>query len=169
MDTQMEFPDVDRRILIIRGQSVMLDRDLARIYGVSTKQLNQQVRRNRERFPEDFMFQLTEKEADTMRSQIVTASRRNVRHRPYAFTEHGAMMLANVLKSPVAIPASIQIVRAFNRMRRMIASNLTLAAKLAEIELKLESHDTEIHKLFKTIRRFLAPPPEPPRRIGFKP
>ena len=91
----MEVPDVDRHILLIRGQSVMLGRDLARIHGVSTKRLNQQVRRNRERFPEDFMFQFTEEEAGPMRSQIVTASKRNLRYRPYAFTEHGAMMLAN--------------------------------------------------------------------------
>ena len=169
MDIPTEPVDLDRHILIIRGHSVMLDIDLAPIYGVPTKRLNEQVRRNRERFPVDFMFRLTADEAAPMRSRNATASKRNVRHRPYAFTEHGAVMLASVLKSPIAVTASIRIVRAFNRMRRMIVANRALAGKLAEIELKLESHDAEIHKLFETIRRFLAPPPEPPRKIGFRP
>jgi hypothetical protein len=113
MDIPTEPVDLDRRILIIRGQSVMLDIDLARIYGVSTRRLNEQVRRNRERFPEDFMFQLTAEEAIPMRSHFATASKRNIRHSPYVFTEHGAVMLASVLKSPVAVAASIQIVRRF--------------------------------------------------------
>jgi len=170
MDNDPPPPELDRHILRIRGQSVMLDFDLARIYGVSTKRLNQQVGRNRERFPEDFMFRLNlGEESALMRSQNATASKRNVRHRPYAFTEHGAMMLASVLKSPVAVTASIQIVRAFNRMRRMVATHKGLAAKLAELERKFDSHDVQIQTLFETIRGFLEPPPEPPRRIGFRP
>ncbi|MCX5797755.1 MAG: hypothetical protein NTY77_19870 [Elusimicrobia bacterium] len=99
----------------------------------------------------------------------MTASKRNTRYLPYAFTEDGVVMFANVLKSPVAIPASIQIVRAFNRMRRIVAAQEGLAAKLAELERKCDPHDVRIHALFDTIRGFLEPPPEPPREIGFKP
>ncbi len=173
MDNDPPPPDLDRHILRIRGQSVMLDFDLARIYGVSTKRLNEQVRRNRERFPEDFTFRLAPIEAQVLmasRTQNATLKRgQNIKHLPYAFTEHGAMMAAYVLKSPVAVAASIQIVRAFNRMRRMMAAHKGLAAKLAELERKFDSHDVQIQTLFETIRGFLEPPPEPPRRIGFSP
>jgi len=109
---------IERRILIIRGQRVMMDADLAAIYGVSTKRLNEQVRRNRKRFPIDFMFRLRPGEASAMRSHFATASQRNIRHLPYAFTEHGAIMLASVLNSPIAIQASREVVRAFVRLRR---------------------------------------------------
>ena len=104
-----------------------------------------------------------------MRSHFATASKRNVRHRPYAFTEHGAVMLASVLKSQVAVAASIEIVRAFNRMRRMTAANREVALKLLEHEDKLGVHDAQLKTLFAAIRRFLEPPPPPPREIGFKP
>lgn len=173
MDNQPQLPDVDKLILVIRGQSVMLDIDLARIYGVSTRRLNEQVRRNRERFPEDFMFKLNAEEASALigsRSQFATLKRgHNIKYLPHAFTENGAVMLSAVLKSPIAVAASIEVVRAFNRMRRMIAANVALAGKLAEIELKLDSHDDKFREVFAIIRRFLEPPPQPPREIGFKP
>jgi hypothetical protein len=172
MDHHLQLPDVDKLILVIRGQSVILDRDLARIYGVSTARLNEQVTRNMGRFPADFMFQLTKEEMGIWISQFATSNpslKMGLRKPPRAFTEHGAVMLAAVLKSPIAVAASIEIVRAFNRMRRMIAANLALAGKLAEIELRLESHDDKFHKVFEIIRRFLEPPPQPPREIGFKP
>jgi hypothetical protein len=108
------------KIYFIRGQRVMLDSDLAEVYSVTTKRLNEQVKRNIERFPEDFMFQLTEQDIEGMRSQIATASKRNIRFRPYVFTEHGAVMLASVLKSQIAIEASIQVVRAFIQMRTIL-------------------------------------------------
>ena len=150
----------------------MLDRDLARIYGVSTARLNEQVTRNRGSFPADFMFQLTKEEMGIWISQFATSNpslKMGLRKPPRAFTEHGAVMLATVLKSRIAVAASIEIVRAFNRMRRMISTNLALAGKLAEIELKLESHDDRFREVFAIIRRFLEPPPQPPREIGFKP
>ena len=148
----------------------MLDADLARIYQIPTYRLNEAVKRNRERFPADFMFRLTEQE----KAALVADHSRLERLKfspslPAAFTEHGAVMLAAVLKSPIAVAASIEIVRAFNRMRRMISTNLALAGKLAEIELKLEDHDDKFREVFAAIRRFLEPPPEPPREIGFKP
>lgn len=170
MDHHPQLQDVDRHILLIRGQSVMLDIELARIYRIKPIALRQQVKRNGKRFPADFMFRLTEAEAESMVSQNVIPSRQHLGgHLPLAFTEHGAVMLAAVLKSPTAVAASIEIVRAFNRMRRMIAANVALAGKLAEIELKLETHDDKFHEVFAIIRRFLEPPPPPPREIGFKP
>ena len=167
----MVISEVDRHILLIRGQSIMLDADLARIYGTSTLRLNQAVRRNEGRFPEDFMFQLTQREFEMLKSRLGASEARRGGRRflPFAFTEHGAVMLASVLNSEVAVAASIQIVRAFNRMRRMVAAHRGLAVKLAELERKSESHDVQIHVLFEAIRGFLAPPPEPPREIGFKP
>ena len=122
------------KIYFIRGQRVMLDSDLAEVYSVTTKRLNEQVKRNIERFPEDFMFQLTEQEIEGMRSQIATASKRNVRFRPYVFTEHGAVMLASVLKSQIAVDASIQVVRAFIQMRTILMLHQDLAERIEELE-----------------------------------
>jgi len=166
----METPDIGRRILLIRGQRVMLDLDLALIYRISTKRINEQVGRNRLRFPTDFMFRLTAQE----KAEVVAKCDHLQRLKfspalPAAFTEDGVVMLANILKSPVAIPASIQIVRAFNRMRRIVEAQGGLAAKLAELERKFDSHDVKIRALFETIRGFLQPPPAPRREIGFKP
>src|SRR6266404_1756966 len=124
-------------ISLIRGQRVMLDSDLAQIYGVPTKRLKEQFKRNRNRFPKDFAFQLTNQEFMSMRSQIATASKRNIRHRPYVFTEHGAIMLASILNSPVAIEASVRVVRAFVYLREQIAGNRQLAAKFAELDKRL--------------------------------
>ncbi len=160
---------IDRVILRIRGQNVMLDSELASLYGVTTKRLNEQVRRNRERFPVDFMFQLTAAEAEVLRSQIATSKpgRGGRRHIPYAFTEHGAVMLASVLKSPRAVEASIFVARAFVRLREWAATNKELAAKLADLERRVGGHDESIRSLVAAIRQLMAPPPAKKTKIGF--
>lgn len=159
---------LESAIYFVRGQRVMLDADLAQIYGVSTKQLNQQFKRNRGRFPEDFAFQLTNSEFTRLRSQIVTSKTRGGRrYLPWVFTEHGALMLASVLNSEVAIQASVRVVRAFVRLREMVAANADLANKLKELERRLDSHDEAIVELFATLRRLLEPEPKPKREIGF--
>jgi hypothetical protein len=159
---------IEDMIFLIRGQRIMLDSDLAKIYGVTTKQLNQQFRRNRERFPSDFAFELTNQELTQMRSQIVTASKRNIRHVPVVFTEHGALMLASILNSPVAIEASVRVVRAFILMREQLAANKELAGKLADLEQRVGGHDAAIQDLFEAIRQLVEPPvPENRREIGF--
>jgi hypothetical protein len=167
---------IESLILTVRGQRVMLDSDLAKVYGVSTKHLNQQYRRNCDRFPKDFAFRVTPQEFTRMRSQFVTASRRNIRHCPLVFTEHGAIMLGMVLKSPVAAEASIRVVRAFVLMREQLsqASQISVASftrKLAVLEGRVGQHDEAIKIIFTAIRELLEPPApvaEPPkRRIGF--
>lgn len=166
------------RILTIRGERVILDADLAGIYGVATKALNQAVKRNTDRFPCDFMFQLTEQEIaglGSMRSQIVTASaKRNVRFRPNAFTEHGAIMAATVLNSPRAVQMSVFVVRAFVRMRVALTDTRALAGKLAalerEVKARLDTHDASIVDVLRRIMDLIDPPdlPEPPKpKIGF--
>lgn len=158
---------IDQRIYLVRGHKVMFDVDLALLYGVSTKALNQAVKRNLGRFPEDFMFRLNTDEAAAMRSQSVTASRRNIGRPPYAFTEHGALMLASVLNSPVATQASIQVVRAFVRLRRILSENQDLARKLEELEGK---YDRRFKIVFKAIRELMTPPDSTARKkIGFEP
>jgi hypothetical protein len=157
-------------IFPIRGQRVMLDADLARIYGVTTKQLNQQLKRNTSRFPTDFAFQLTAEEYVAIRSQNVTTSRRPLSSVPWVFTEHGAIMLASVLSSPVAVEASIRVVRAFVHLRQALASNSEFARKLKQIEKKLEGHDAAIIELFATLKQLFDGPDEaegPKREIGF--
>ena len=147
----------------------MLDADLARIYRIPTFRLNEAVKRNRERFPGDFMFRLTKEEKTALVANHGHLQRLKFSpNLPAAFTEHGAVMLASVLKSPIAVAASIQIVRAFNRMRRMVAAHKELADKLSELEGKVRTHDVQIRALFAAIRGFLESPPEPRRRIGFK-
>ena len=181
---------IEQRILLIRGQRIMLDADLASLYGTTTKRLNEQVKRNLRRFPEDFMFQLTTKEwadltsqiamsnAQSNRSQIATGSQRHrdPRFTPYAFTEHGALMAANILRSERAIQMSVFVVRAFIRMRQMIIQQQGLARKLAELEKKLterlDVHETAITEVLRQIMRLLSPPPEsepepPKKRVGF--
>jgi|SRR5208283_1865159 len=159
---------IEDLVYLIRGQRVMLDSDLAAVYGVTTKQLNQQFKRNRERFPRDFAFELTLQELTQMRSQIVTASKRNIRHIPVVFTEHGALMLASVLNSPVAIEASVRVVRAFVWLREQLIANKDLAQKLIELESRITGHDEAIGNLFEAIRRLIEPPlPENRRQIGF--
>ena len=158
---------IDRAILLIRGHKVMLDADLANIYGVTTKRLNEQVKRNRTRFPVDFMFQLTEGETDALRSQFATSNKGHGGRRtlPFVFTEHGAVMLASVLNTTVAVHASIQVVRAFVRFRRLLVTNVGLARKLAELENK---YDAQFKVVFDAIRKLMIPP-EPKRQlIGFR-
>lgn len=156
---------IERAILFIRGEKVMLDSDLAEIYGVSTKALNQAVKRNESRFPLDFMFQLTESE----KSEVVTNCDHLARlkfspYLPNAFTEHGALMLANVLNSERAAQTSVQVVRAFVRLRQLLASNAELARKLAALE---QRYDAQFKVVFDAIRRLMSPAAKPKREIGF--
>src|SRR4030067_1120374 len=165
--------DVGSLIITIRNQKVIVDRDLAEIYGVETRRLNEQGKRNPERFPEDFMFQLTKEEADfwlRLRSQIAILKRwKNIKYLPYAFTEHGAIMAANVLNSPQAVRMSVFVVRAFVKLREVLATHRELARKLAELERKLQNHDESIQSLVVAIQELMTPSEsEPPkRRIGF--
>lgn len=158
-------------ILMVRGHRVLLDRDLAVLYGVETKALNQAVRRNRDRFPPDFMFQLTADEvAELNRSQIVTGSQkhRDPRFRPYAFSEQGVAMLSSVLRSKRAVAVNIEIMRAFVRLRGMLASNRELAQKLSELERHIAGHDKQIQAIFEAIRQLISPLKTSRRQIGFK-
>jgi phage regulator Rha-like protein len=160
---------IEQRILMIRGERVMLDADLAALYGVETKVLVRTVKRNSGRFPDDFMFQLTKEEFENLRCQIGTSSRwGGRRYRPYAFTEHGAIMVASVLNSERAVKVSVYVVRAFVKLREMLAAHKQLARKLAELERRLEGHDGQIASLVAAIRELMAPPPPSRRkRIGF--
>ena len=186
-------PDI--RILTIRDQKVVLDSELARIYGVPTRTLNQALRRNKKRFPRDFAFQLSGGEYEAMRSQIViassvaqdirsqvvtasvarsmrsqtaTTSRRNVRYRPWVFTEHGALQAANILRSDRAIAMSIYVIRAFIEQREKLAVNVAILKRLAEIDKTLLEPDTALRDIYQKLLPLLAPPPEPRRRqIGF--
>ena len=161
---------IEKAILIIRGHKVLLDEDLAKLYGVTVGRLNEAVKRNTERFPEDFMFQLAFHELRDLRSQIAISKkgRGGRRYLPYAFTEHGAIMAANVLNTQRAIEVSVYVVRAFVRLRQLLATNKELARKLAELERKLENHDDSIRSLFDAIRQLMTPDVLPHRRIGFR-
>lgn len=162
---------ITHSILIVRGQRALLDSDIATLYGVTTKALNQAVKRNAERFPEDFMFRLLRTETEALnRSQVVTGSQkhRDPRFAPFAFTEHGAIMAATILNSPRAVEMSVYVVRAFVRLRDILASNKELARRLDQLERKLTTHDQAILSILKAIRELVPPPPEPKRRgIGF--
>ncbi len=161
---------IGQKIYLIRGHKVMIDRDLASLYKVPTGRLNEQVKRNKGRFPEDFMFQLTKKEYENWISQIAISNseKMGLRRRPYAFTEHGVAMLASVLNSDKAIKISIHIIKAFVKLRNVISAHKELAYKLKELERKTEKHDTEIHAIFEAIRQLMKPPEQPKRRIGFR-
>jgi hypothetical protein len=162
---------IESRIFIIRGQKVMLDADLAELYGVQTKALNQAVKRNAERFPEDFMFQLTADE----KAEVVTncdhlAQLKFSRTRPYVFTEHGALMLGNVLKSARAVEVSLRGVRAFVHLRELVSTHKELSRKFDELERKVSSHDQAITGLINAIRQLMSPPETKKKRpIGFAP
>ena len=157
---------IARAILVVRGQKVLLDADLATLYVVPTKALNQAVRRNLERFPPDFMFQLTSEECRDLKSQIVTSSGHGGRRkRPIAFTEQGVAMLSSVLRSPRAVAVNVEIMRAFVELRRMFESNVGLARKLDALERK---YDGQFKTVFEAIRQLMAPPNRPRRKIGFK-
>jgi phage regulator Rha-like protein len=162
------------RIFLLRGQRVLLDSDLAELYGVSPKRLNEQVRRNRERFPEDFVFLIEIKELRNLRSQFATLKGVWGRHRKYphvAFTEHGAIMAATVLNSPRAVEMSVYVVRAFVKLRELLASNTELARKLEALEKSVETLDARTRKQFeevyRAIRALMAPPAAKSRPIGF--
>lgn len=160
---------IEKAIYLIRGEKVMLDRDLAKLYDVTTAAFNQAVRRNRDRFPEDFMFQLTPAEvAQLNRSQIVIGSEkhRDPRFRPYAFTEHGVAMLSSVLRSARAITVNIEIMRAFVRLRQMLASNAELSHRLDKLESK---YDRQFKVVFDAIREMMSPPVRNRKEIGFRP
>jgi phage regulator Rha-like protein len=163
---------VESVIHTVRGRKVIVDTDLARIYDVEIRRLNEQVKRNADRFPDDFMFRLTQEEWEELRrlrSQNATLKRgQHRKYPPYAFTEHGALMAANILKSRTAVSMSIYVVRAFIRMREELTSRRDLEERLDQIEKILLVHDTKLKDLFEKIRPLLLPPPDPPRKpIGF--
>jgi|Deesub1362A_J573_1020465.scaffolds.fasta_scaffold01719_6 predicted acylesterase/phospholipase RssA len=159
---------IEKKIYLIRAHKVMLSTDLAKLYGVEVRVLVQAVKRNIERFPEDFMFQLSKDEYENLKSQIVTSSWGGPRRsRPYAFTEQGVAMLSSVLRSERAIQVNIAIMRAFVRLRQILSSHQELAYKLAELERKEERHDEEIKAIFEAIRQLMMPPKKPRRKIGF--
>jgi hypothetical protein len=175
-DNLITLPDelIETTIFLIRGKRVILDRDLARLYGVTTKALNQAVKRNIERFPEDFMFQLTKTETEhwqlikRSRSQIVTLKKRrgtHIKYRPYAFTEHGILMLSSVLKSDQAVQVNIQIMRTFVRSREMLASSEALMQRVDELE---NDYDEKFKIIFRALRQLLRPAPAS-QAIGFRP
>ena len=159
---------IERKIFLIRGHKVMVDRDLAELYGVPTKRVNEQVKRNIKRFPEDFMFQLTRQEKDEL---VATCDRfgslKYSTSNPYVFTEQGVAMLSSILNSERAIQVNIAIMRVFVKLREIISTHKELAYKLDELERKIERHDEEIRAVFEAIRQLMAPPEKPKRRIGF--
>ena len=157
------------KIYAIRGKKVMLDKDLAEMYGVETKQLKRQVNRNIERFPEDFMFQLTQLEFDNLRSQIGTSSWGGIRYMPYAFTEQGVAMLSGVLKSTVAIQVHIQIIRVFTKMKELLLTHKDILLKLETLENDVTENKKDIAMIFNAVKQLLNPPATPRKRIGFKP
>ena len=159
--------EIEEKIFLLRGKRVMLDRELAEIYQVETRTLNQAVKRNLKRFPADFMFQLSETEFAGMRSQNVTASKRNIRFRPYVFTEHGAVMLATILNSPTAIEASIVVVRAFVKMRAMLALHQDLADRVEELEKVTDYHGQKFGAVSALLSEIMRDPKYLKRKIGF--
>jgi phage regulator Rha-like protein len=161
---------LESRILFLRRQKVILDIDLARLYGVPVKRLNQQVNRNRDKFPSDFVFRLTSKELANLRLHFATSSSRHGgrRYLPYAFTEHGAIMVATVLNSKQAIQMSVFVVRAFVRLREILAANRELAGKIDELEHRVRAHDADLHEIFAVIRQLIAPKERSRRKIGFQ-
>lgn len=161
--------EIASAIFFLRGQRVMLDCDLARLYGVPTKSLLQSVKRNSERFPADFMYPLTRKEVAILRSQFVTSSWGGRRYLPYAFTEQGVAMLSSVLKSRQAIEVNIRIMRTFVRFKAFLLAHKELAKKLDKLSSKIEKHDEEIESIFSAIRRLMQFPEKPRRMIGFQP
>ncbi|MCD6023541.1 MAG: uncharacterized protein K0Q91_457 [Fibrobacteria bacterium] len=167
------------KLYLIRGQRVILDSDLAKMYGVATKRFNEAFKRNLERFPEDFAFQLTQGEAQVLRSQIATSKILSVtedlemrggrRNSPWVFNEHGALMAATILKSDQAVRLSVFVVRAFVRMREQIADNQAILKRLAEIDLSLLAHDSILRDIYDKLMPLLEPPPDPAskRKLGF--
>lgn len=170
--TEPSDPDrISKAIIVLRGQRVLLDRDLARLYGVETRRLNEQVRRNKQRFPADFIFEVSDPEARSLMSQFATSSWGGPRKRPLAFTEHGAIMAATVLNSPGAVKMSVFVVRAFVQYRSVLSSTRELAERLDALErhvaAKLTVHDRTLTSLLKAIRSLTEPPATSKRPIGF--
>lgn len=163
--------EVGTLIFTIRGQKVILDSDLARLYGVLTKALNQAVKRNADRFPEEFMFELSQQEAEAIRlsrSQNVTLKRgQNIKYLPRVFTEHGALMAANILNSPQAVTMSVAIVKTFVKLRRMVLSIEELSRKVSSLERGFRQHGEQFDAVFQAIRQLMTPPDPPRKRIGF--
>lgn len=161
---------IESRILVLRHQKVILDTDLAKLYGVSVKRLNEQVKRNQERFPSDFMFQLNTKEQKALRSQTAPSreARGGRRYLPYAFTEHGAIMAATVLNAERAVEMSVFVVRAFVRLRELLSTNRQLASKIDELERRLDTHDISIQDLIDAIRELMVPEEPSRAKIGFQ-
>ena len=159
---------IERMIFVMRGQKVMLDSDLAGLYGVTTGNLNKAVGRNIERFPEDFMFQLSKSEENSLRFHFGSLKKgQHVKYLPYAFTEQGVAMLSSVLRSKKAVQVNIAIMRAFVKLRQILSTHKELAHKLEQLEGKMEKHDGEICAIFEAIRQLMTPPETPKRRIGF--
>ena len=161
---------IERRILLIRGQRVVLDSDLANLYGVSTKRLNEQVKRNKKRFPGDFMFQITKSEKSEVVAKCDHLRRLKFSSvRPHAFTEHGTIMAATVLNTQRAIEVSVYVVRVFVKLREMLANHRTMASKLSELERRIGNHDHQIQSLLDAIRQLMEPPPAASKRkkIGY--
>ncbi len=160
---------IEKAILVIRGQKVMLDRDLAELYGVETKQLKRAVRRNRSRFPSDFMFELTKEEQGSLRCHFGTLKRgQHSKYREIAFTEQGVAMLSSILRSGRAIEVNIAIMRVFVRLQEMMATHKELATMLKELEGRIQQHDEQIVAIFEAIRQLMTPPETPRKRIGFE-
>ena len=168
MTSIVPIESIVNKIVFLRGEKVLLDHDLAELYGVETKVLKQAVRRNIKRFPDDFMFELTKEENQSLRSQNVTLKRgQHSKYSPFAFTEQGVAMLSSVLNSERAIEVNISIMRAFVQLRKMIVSHDKLAGKLAELEQHMEGHDEQIQAIFEAIRQLMIPPAKPRKKIGF--
>jgi ORF6N domain len=167
-------PAIEKRIFVVRGRQVMLDEDLADLYGVETKRLIQQVKRNSKRFPQDFMFQLDKAETEALRSQIATSKdgRGGRRYAPYVFTEQGVAMLSGVLRSDRAIAVNVAIMRTFVELRRVASSYVALQERLEELEretaAKFGRHDYQLNQLFETLRQLISPPARPKRPVGFR-
>ena len=159
---------LESKIVSLRQNKIILDSDLAELYGVTVKRLNEQVKRNRERFPADFVFQLTAKENQNLRSQIATSNRGGRRYRPYAFTEHGAIMAANVLNSRQAVRMSVFVVRAFVRLREMLSANRELAAQVGALEQRMEKQDATIEGIIEAMNELMQPEEASGRKIGFQ-
>lgn len=161
---------IEKQIFVIRERQVMLDEDLADLYGVETKRLIEQVKRNLERFPDDFMFQLDSEEAAALRSQIATsnAGRGGRRYAPYVFTEQGVAMLSSVLRSKTAIAVNIEIMRAFVELRRVASSYAALEERLEQVEQGVGEHDEQLEQIFNALHQLIAPPAPPKRPVGFR-
>jgi phage regulator Rha-like protein len=175
-DSSLMIPDeiVMQKIYLIRGQNVMLDQDLAELYGVETKRLNEQVKRNQERFPDDFMFQLSKEEFTNLKSQFATSSWGGRRYPPFAFTEHGVLMLSSILNSEIAIKVNIQVIRIFTRMREMLVTHKDILTQLQQMQHQLADHDDKILAIFEYIKQLEEAKQQETeqnkrKRIGFKP